>query len=201
MLSVEDRIQLRDLLFNKFKELNIIFLSKDKQSYKIPKHENNRIVNKLNNNLELQHKYTEYISEFRSETEALYCITHLDDPSNHICTICKTNLCNFYINKKRSHYQYKQSCCNKNCINQLIYTDSIKQKHEDTKERLYNDKNYTNRKKAEETNLDRFKSRYVMQTDEGKECWRRSYYRNHYKYRFDYNEINKIINIILNKSK
>lgn len=201
MLSIEDRIQLRDLLFEEFKKLKIIFLNNKKISYKILKHGNNRIINLLNSNIDLQQKYITYINEFRSETEALYCIIHQDDFTNHICTICKTNLCNFYINKKRSHYQYKQSCCNKECRDKLIYTDSAKKKSENTKERLYNDKNYTNRKKAEETNLDRFKSRYVMQTDEGKECWRRSYYRNHYKYRFDYNEINKIIDIILNKSK
>ena len=197
MLSIEDRIQLCDLLSNKFKELNIIFLSKDKQSYKIPKHENNRIVNKLNNNLELQHKYIKYISEFRSETEALYCITHLDDPSNHICPICKCNYCAFYINRKHSHYEYKQSCCDKSCKDKLIYTDSTKHKREETKERIYGDKNYTNRKKAEQSNLDQFNSRYVMKTEEGKERWRRSYYKNHNIPRIDYFEVINIINQII----
>ena len=179
MLSTEDRIRLRNILFDKFKELKIIFLSNDKTFYKIPKHEDDRIVNKLINDIDLQYKYMIYINEFRSETEALYCLTHLDDFSNHICPICKTNLCNFYINKKRSHYQYKQSCCNENCVDKLIYTDDTKHKREETKERIYGDKNYTNRKKAEESNLNRFKSKYVMQTEKGKERWRRSYYKNH----------------------
>lgn len=115
MLSIEDRIRLRDLLFEEFKKLKIIFLNNKKISYKIPKYGNNRIINLLNSNIDLQQKYITYINEFRSETEALYCIIHQDDFTNHICTIYKTNLCNFYINKKRSHYQYKQSCCNKEC--------------------------------------------------------------------------------------
>ena len=195
MLSTEDRIQLRNILFDKFKELDIIFLSNDKTSYKIPKHKNNRIVNKLANNIDLQYKYITYVNEFRSETEALYCLTHLDDFSNHICPICKSKLCNFYMNKKQSHYEYKQSCCNKECRDKLIYTDNAKKKRENTKECLYNDKNYTNRKKAEKSNLDRFNSRYVMQTEEGKKRWRKSYCRNH-----NVTEINdeKVIQVISN---
>ena len=177
MLSVEERIKLRDELFESFKKLEIIIFCSSKNYYRLIC---KRIINKsLNFNHELKVKYDLYVSEFTSEEEAIYCLLHNDDFTNHVCPICKTNQCKFY-NKKHG---YRETCNNKNCRQKLrenttesIYGYKFMFFHPDfqsvaqqTKEALYGDKNYTNREKAKETCKERYGTEYPSQLEEFKQ--------------------------------
>ena len=136
-LSTESRIQLRDELINEF--------NKNKIKCIIRKN----ILKILNNNLELKEKYNLYIQQFKSEEEALYCLNHKDDISNHSCFICG-NPCMFYIGV-RHHYEYRNTCGSKECIKKVHQNEESNKKRKATKKDIYGDENYNNREKAAKT--------------------------------------------------
>ena len=165
MLSVEKRISLRDRL------INIIY------QYCEIIHKRN-LTRILKNISMLQPIYNLYISEFRSEDEALYCLRYKDDYTNHICPICG-NISEFYINIKYSRYHYIKTCGSNECYDKLIHNEDTRKKAEETclilygnknifalpefrakadrtKEKRYGDKNYNNRSKCRQTKLERY---------------------------------------------
>ena len=179
MLSTEDRINLRDELFEKFYNVKVIYIYKEdiNRMYK------SVLLRYLNKKLDIKEKYYTYVSEFRSEEEAKYCLLHKDDFTNHICPICG-NICRFY----NMHHGYRSNCEDKKCVNEIrnrtnekLYGNAnimslpefqekhkestrknhncdyptqdpaVVQKGKDSKRERYGDENYNNRKKASET--------------------------------------------------
>ena len=134
-LSIEERIALRDNILNQFNKYSV---------YRMSRNNLNRAFKYDSNLLSL---YNIYISEFRSEEEALYCLRYKDDISNHICPTCG-HISEFYTNLKRNHYEYRKTCNNKDCIGKINHNAESIQKHKNTCKRLYGDENYTNREQA-----------------------------------------------------
>ena len=151
MLSIKDRVNLRDKLFNKLLQLKVIIKWGNKENiYKITRRYN--LTNALKNDSKLSTLYNLYVSEFRSEEEALHCLVHQDDYTNHICPICG-NLCKFYMRKKRKtvKYRYIQSCNKKECVQKVAHTPEATEKSKAKKKEKYGDENYNNREKAKQT--------------------------------------------------
>ena len=128
---MDERIQLRDELLDNFKELSLISKTKSKSTYKLVS--TDRLLSTLDNDEELDNKYKLYTDQFRTDSEALYCILHLDDITNHSCPICG-NLCSFY--KHEYSYgttsRYGKTCENKECVYKLVNSDSANQKRRTT---------------------------------------------------------------------
>ena len=181
MLTIEERINLRNELTNLF--LNEIVICKlSNGHYKIVSDKSLRIF--LNKNINAAIKYNTYISEFRTEEEALYCITHIDDYINHICPICKEysqfynighgyritcgkNKCKqAFAHSEKADKKFRESMQRNHGVNYTGESAELMAKAKATKKRLYNDENYNNRKKAEETNLAKRKVRHQMQDPE-----------------------------------
>ena len=121
MLTTEQRISLRDELLEDFRKIEY----KDTYPMKVL----GRIVRDLDDNSEIKKKFDLYVSQFRSEREARFCLSHLDDMSNHICPICgKVN--DFYLDA--DHNRYSSTCGSKEC--KSINTSKIA-KSEDTKKK------------------------------------------------------------------
>ena len=123
-MITEDRINLRNKLFNEFVNLKAIKYNKHEQCY-IRSLE--FLNNVLNSNEELKNDYYLYVSEFRTEKEALYCLTHQDDYTNHMCSICNSNISIF----SKNNYKYRMTC-SKKCAEAYTYTDAAMQKKRDT---------------------------------------------------------------------
>lgn len=119
-MTPEERIILRDELFNILKLNNIIFTF-DNSLLSVRR---KKLKEFLKEHLDLQVKYDLYANQFRSEEETIYCLLHSDDPSKHICPICQ-NLCAFHIQKPR---RYRQTCGSKKCAGILSATDEAKEK-------------------------------------------------------------------------
>ena len=141
MLSYEERIQLRDELIQQFIDLNLLFKWKDIFILR----KKDKLQKILLDNKELQIKYNQYISNFRSELEALWCLTHIDDYINHICPICK-RLCTFYSNQ----FKYRKTCGNKQCQASFSYTDEANKKKEQTNMRKYGTKHSSQSSKVKQ---------------------------------------------------
>ena len=122
MLSIEERIQLRD-------ELLQILLSSSIVPKPITK---NNFVKLYNTNPTLETKLNTYIAEFLSEEEALYCLRHQDDYENHKCLVCG-NLCAFckYKSKKSTNYKYPKVCCD-TCQKKRCHSKQANQKRINT---------------------------------------------------------------------
>ena len=141
MLTTEERILLRDLLFQELLKLKvIIYYSHNGGYYALSKKSN--FINALNNNDNLRYNYWWYIKEFRTEKEALYCLLKQDDFSNHMCPYCNNKLI-FYI-AKRSHGRYRETCGDKECIRKAHDTEESKQKRENTCKEVYGVDNVAN---------------------------------------------------------
>ena len=141
-LSTEERIALRDELFNILEQSNVIFTSNGKYRYS----KKQCFLNSINN-LNLKLKYDLYVQQFRSEEEALYCLLHQDDFENHKCE-CGT-VCEFYNYK--NCYKYRITCGKQECAQKYSHSDEANKKRDNTKYNRYGDKNYNNREKAKET--------------------------------------------------
>ena len=185
MMTVEERIALRDELFIEFIKLKIIVFS---SKYKGYIYTNKRIIKeKIAKESDIVIQYNKYVSEFKSENEALYCLRCQDDYTNHLCPICG-NFAEFYsdgynCNKYRvtcNQIKCRESLANSETANKkrietnqnkygkdnTFQVEEFKQKAEDTKERLYNDRYFTNRKKARNTNRERYGVDWYSQTEE-----------------------------------
>lgn len=178
MLTFNERINLRDELTKVF--LNEIIVCKlSNNHYKIVSAKSLKAF--LNKNIDILNKYNLYISEFRFEEEALYCITHIDDYTNHICPICKEyaqfynmghgyrltcgkNKCKqAFAHSEEADKKFKESMQRNHGVNYTGESAELMAKAKATKKDRYGDENYNNRKKAEETNLARRKVRHQMQ--------------------------------------
>ena len=133
-MTYEERIELRDKLFNILKELNVIRFNK-RNFYTIYKRQ--YLIDALNQDSLLKEEYNKYIVEFRSEEEALYCIRHQDDYTNHVCPICK-KISHFYISNYSSS-KYIPTCGSKECLFKLV----------------------------RQTNKERYGAEYLLQTEKG----------------------------------
>ena len=184
-MTVEERITLRDELFIEFIKLKIIVFS---PKYKGYIYTNKRMIKeKVAKESDVIIQYNKYVSEFRSENEALYCLRCQDDYTNHICPICG-NFAEFYSDGYNCN-KYRVTCNQVKCHESLANSEAankkrietnqnkygkdntfqveeFKQKAEDTKERLYNDRYFTNRKKARDTNRERYGVDWYSQTEE-----------------------------------
>ena len=136
-MLLKDRIQLRDELFTILKDKNVIVLNKKINTYFI--HRQEKLIVTLLNNSDINKLYNTYINEFRSEEEAIYCLLHYDDYTNHICPICN-DICEFYSNRKRSHYEYRNTCCNQECLSAINNSDEACKKREQTNLKVYGHK-------------------------------------------------------------
>ena len=216
MLTLDERIKFRDELFIQLLFNNVIKLQQD--AYVLYKSKLSKV---LSNNNDLNNKYKIYINEFRFEEEAVYCLTHSDDFTNHICPVCG-NLCEFSFGHPK---QYRKTCGNMQCIEKRANSKEAKQKSEqtwlanlgvthpskskkviqktkDTKLKRHGDSGYNNREKAKNTCQERYKKDnpfqveefkekarlsniarigvpYLMQSEEQKEKWRKTYFHNH----------------------
>ena len=146
-LSTEERIALRDKLFNILKELKVIVIFNKTGVISISRRKN--LMNALYKDLILYIQYCQYISEFKTEEEAIYCLLHHDDYTNHSCPICG-NPCTFY-NNGRKHYEYRNTCGNKECNKKIHQREECTKKRKASKKAKYNDENYNNREKAAKT--------------------------------------------------
>ena len=107
-MTIEERINIRDFLINRLKELKGISFT-TKNWYRIISID--LFKNVINNNKDILEKYNLYIKEFRSEEEAIYCLLHITDISEHICPMCNTNPIIFYDKK----HGYRNTCGSKEC--------------------------------------------------------------------------------------
>ena len=194
-LTKEERIALRNKLFQEFNSLDIIMRKKDYYQINFKKLKN----------MQNDEKYNLYIQQFRTKEEALYCIINHDDFENHICLCGK--LCKFYNRSKG----YRGTCGDKECQKKLDnqtklnrYNDShfnnrekaketllrehgithqfklpkVVQKGKDTKERLYGNPNYNNREGAKQTCMDKYGEDNPAKLDWVKEAVRQTNLRN-----------------------
>ena len=194
MLSVEERIKLRDELFIKLYNTDIIVDYKEnlKRLYR------KKLLKYLQLNPIVKVKYNQYVSEFRSEVEAIYCLLHRDDINNHMCPICG-KMCIFYNSK----HGYRSNCEDKECVDKIrrktnkelygnenvMLLPEIQEKHKattrknhgcdyptqdpnvvilgkQTKQERYGDPNYNNREQAEQTCMEKYNVKNPMQSEE-----------------------------------
>ena len=108
---------------NELKELLIhskIITFKDNKPFQLPK---NILQKKIKNDIELKNSYFQYVSEFRTEDEAIYCLLHNDDFEDHKCPVCN-NICKFDKHIKK----YLKTCGNKKCISFFCNSDEMQTK-------------------------------------------------------------------------
>ena len=134
-LDIIQRIQLRDEIFEEFKSLKLIILLNNFNNNQYRIWNKNKIDLFINDELKI--KYELFLNQYRTEEEALYCLTHFDDFENHICPVC-SNICKFY-NKKHG---YRDTCGNKDChqkaiesTNSIIYGTKYGLQNEKVKEK------------------------------------------------------------------
>ena len=165
-MTLNERIGLHNELYNTLRDRNILTYSKRWDRYMFPPRKD-KFQKELDRDQDLCNKYTTYIKEFRSEKEAIYCLTHIDDYTNHLCPVCKTNLCDFYEAKSL----YKKTCNDSKCIQSMIHTEEARTKYE-------------------QTNMDRYGASYILQTKKGKEKFKQT---NLERYGVEYSAQNKEI--------
>ena len=133
-MLLNERIQLRDYLFNLFKKYKVIVKGSPNKNSTSSENSNtyqifeNHLINFLNLNPNIKIYYNMYVQEFRSEQEALYCIKHRDDYENHRCPICN-ELKYFYINHKRHRYQYQKTCKKNECVQARAHSEEADAKY------------------------------------------------------------------------
>ena len=202
MLDMDTRIQFRDMIFNQLFENHIITERDDCNGGYLNVLNKSKFNNILSNNLQLKILYNTYIQEFRTEEEARYCLLHKDDFTNHICPVCKVNICKFY----NRFSGYRTSCGSKECMKKLLSTEESKQKRSESclknlgvdnpfkVEGFIEMRNQENLKRYGDTcplRLEKFKQKrintvrqrhgkdYITQTDEFKRQRKESLKRNH----------------------
>ena len=190
-MTKDERIKLRDDIFEEFVSKRYIRKVKEKYSYNGRYDINKELLKVENKNL--LEKYNSYVNEFRSKEEARYCLSHKDDYTNHLCPIC--NNLSKYFSDNRVH-RYRDSCGNIECIEKLINNDTSKekrkstnkkrygvdvaakspeliQKRKDTCKRLYGEDNPAKvtsiKEKIKKTNRERYGYDYTFQCEETKE--------------------------------
>lgn len=125
MLSYEERIQLRDELIDSLLNLSITNITITK------------IAKYFDKDSILKSKYNLYVSEFRSEEEALYCLRHRDDYENHKCVICKKYVTFYKYKGKSVTYKYPK-VCSKTYQGKQCNSKQSKQKRANTNLKRFN---------------------------------------------------------------
>ena len=165
-MEYEERIALRDQLFTFLSNQSIIIPFKN--SYKITR--KNKLESLLNTDSNFNQLYNQYINQFRSKEEALYCLTHHTDFTEHVCPICGEILRFWNINRT---WCYAKTCGKKECAQQIIHSDSAKQKCKETFLEHYGVDNPAKCKevieKMKTTNMERYGKEYIVETDFFKE--------------------------------
>ena len=167
MLTTSERISLRDELFDKFKQIQLIYYNKRFSTYQY--YNKKTLSKKLETyypNILIEYKL--YLNDFNSEEEALYCLLRHDDISNHLCPICgKPNT--FY----NLNHGYRNSCGNKKCIETIVQSDEAKKKRENTNLNRYGHKSSASSEQVKATmkanNLAKYGYESVSQIPEKKE--------------------------------
>ena len=196
-MTKEERIQLRDELFEEFKKLKIIGLrDKKNNSNKYRIMNSNKINSILNNHIVIKRQYDLYINEFRSEKEALHCIINRDDYTNHLCPECNNICCMLKhpikynktcgkseciekrANSKEAKEKSKLKCLNKYGKEHYSQTDQFKNQLKQTKFERYNNPNYNNRSKAKATCEERYGKSNPFQVEKFKEAGKRTNIKN-----------------------
>ena len=151
IMTVEDRIKLRDELREQFKSKNLLITSNGTLRISNMK----RINNELSSNEELSNKYQIYKSQFKSEKEALYCLSHITDSSEHLCKICG-NVLLFY--DRGNHY--RKTCGSDECKKACIISDEAKEHRKQTNIDRYGTENPFSseiiKEKIKKTNVERY---------------------------------------------
>ena len=133
-METDERILLRDKLFEELLNNKIIGYRKNTESYVF--YSMDKLKELLNSNDDLRYEYWWYAHEFRTEDEALYCLIRKDDYANHICSYCNTKIKIFYHPKG-----YRNTCGDKECNRKSHDTEESKQKREITCTVKYGTKN------------------------------------------------------------
>ena len=127
ILSSEQRISLRDELFEGLKDIGLIIYTERSKTYRLSNLKT--LKQTISHHPHISNQYDLYINQFRSEREAVYCLTHKDDINNHLCPVCNNpNL--FYVNK--THIRYQHTCGNIHCIEMLANSKDSKTKSKRT---------------------------------------------------------------------
>ena len=160
----EERIVLREKIFNLFEELSIMISSRGHNKV------NRNKLKRISENKELYILYNTYINEFRSEEEAIYCLTHNTDYTEHICPIC-SELSKF--RSIRRVWSYSKTCGKRECMNKIIHSDIAKERAKQSFIKNYGVDNPAKNKevieKMKSTNKERYGSEYIVLTDSFKE--------------------------------
>ena len=159
MINKEERIKLRDNLINILKDHSIITSMKS-GTFRI---KNNAFLNILQSNIKLRDIYNNYVTQFRSKDEGLYCLLHVTDSIEHLCPICK-NICIF------SNHRYGKTCGNRQCMAKLANSVDAKEKKRRTNLERYGVENCMQSKevrdKLKQTMINRYGVENCMQSKE-----------------------------------
>lgn len=166
-MNLEDRLLARDKLIEIFLKNNLIRIDKKYKRYKINRKKT--LKNFVENNPIIKKLYELYINEFASEDEGLYCLTHLDDFSNHTCKYCNENVCDFNSN----NYEYKNICNSEDCRKKSKSCEEVIMKRKATNLKKYGVDNPAKssiiQEKIKQTNLERYGVANTFQVEEFKE--------------------------------
>ena len=119
MATLEERIALRDELIAIFKERGILNRGNQVLTQKL--------VQECSKDPALDEKYKAYKVQFRCDEEALFCISHSSDMSEHLCPVCKQPAI-FSLNTRPK--QYKHTCGSNECIQALAKLGQARKKSE-----------------------------------------------------------------------
>ena len=112
-MTKEERILLRDELFNEFKQIGIITKGNQFLRLKLKKIQDSS----------LQEKWQLYVNEFRSNEEAIYCILKHDDFENHKCFKCGEIY--KFDSTLRQKIKYYNKCEKPECVNKYYSINEI----------------------------------------------------------------------------
>lgn len=116
-MTVDERIGLRDELMNELKVQNIISYNKDYSFIRKSR------LDKVKN-IDL---YNLYVSQFENEKEAVYCLLHNTDPSEHVCVVCGE-----YASFSSNHNKYMKTYCSMKCRSSALNSQKSREKAEET---------------------------------------------------------------------
>ena len=125
-MDIDERVKLRDALIVQFMNRGIIYSSEGHYHMQL------RTIHKvLKGDLILNSLYERYVSDFRTEEEALYCLKYTSDTSEHVCSICG-RLNTFYNTRG-----YRNTCGSVDCIEKVANSKEAKAKGKETLHRKY----------------------------------------------------------------
>ena len=168
MLSLDERLNLRDNIFKILKDTKVLTLYKN-GSYRISRKA--KLIKALETNKELREKYDLYVEQFSCKEEAEYCFLHNDDSSNHLCPACG-KVCSFY-HGTTTYNEYARTCGDPKCSATISWSDENKEKRKKTNKEKYGVENPAQAKEIQDKIKQTVKNKYgvdnVFQSEEIKE--------------------------------